>query len=364
MTPISSIVGTLSATDLLIQTHAITRLTFNNTPSATTPMLAIPNTTAGIQGVRINGSKDAVSGNTLIGNPGVWDLVVDGDEVVTGIFKMGGSLWFDGNSATHTITANKPLNIQTTSNDSVMIGTNNLARMTIATNGYVGIGTKNPVSPLHIVGTPPTPTFLNGANFLTPDPFNHVLTVENLASNSKGNGIAVVIHNPTGNLVPFTSTSDGAYNNNASNYVTFYNDDGSHNHIKGRVEGFSYENYNEMAEALYAVVSSGDVFNPFNYFTCNLGFDPNFIGFDLNFIHITWPSFPTITFGSWPSISSDFSFSPGSLPTFSGGSIGGISFSNPISPWPPSSPITNITNPFSLNMTFINNVVSQLFDSL
>ena len=214
--PTSNILGTLSSTDILVKTNGVLRATISTAPSATIPTLLVNNATAGIQGMRINGSLDAVSGNTLSANPGVWDLVVDGDEVVSGIFKTGGSMWFDGNSATHSITANKPLSISTTSNDSVLFSVNNTTRMIIARNGYVGVGTMNPVSPLHIVATPPDPTFVNGANFLIPDPFNHVLTVENLASNTKGNGIAIILHNPSGVLTPFQSNSDGAYNNKPS----------------------------------------------------------------------------------------------------------------------------------------------------
>ncbi len=359
-TPPSTILGTLSPTNFLIQTNSITRLTFNNTPSASTPLLSIPNTTAGFQGVRINGSLDAVVGSTLIANPGVWDMVVDGDAIVTGIFKIGGSFWFDGNSLTHSITANKPLSITTSTNDSLMFGTNNTTRMTIARNGYLGIGTKNPVSPLHISANPPEPTATNSIGFLTPDPGNHILTVENQATNSMGNGIAVIIHNQDGTPIPGQSNSDGAYNNNSSNYVTFYNDIGDHTHIIGRIEGFSYENYQQLLQALIPIVSNTDIYNPFNYFTCNLGFNSGFINFDPNFIHITWPTFPTVSGGSWPTISSDFSFSAGSFPTFSGGSVGDISFTNPIYPWPPESPITGLSNPFSLNHAFIDDIASQL----
>src|SRR6516162_2897629 len=45
--PTSSIIGTLSLTDFLIQTHNITRASFSNTPSSTIPMLSFVNTTPG-----------------------------------------------------------------------------------------------------------------------------------------------------------------------------------------------------------------------------------------------------------------------------------------------------------------------------
>lgn len=354
--PVSNNLGTLTGQDFIMVTNNITRSTFAATPSASTPLWTLTNTTAGVQRLRINGSIDATNTSTLAANPGVWDLVVDGDKIVTGLLKTGGSVWIDGNSATHSITANKPLMIKTTSTDPLTVSTNAASRITIDRYGFVGIGTTTPVSQLHIKATPPDPTFTNQAGFLVPDPINHVLTVENLASNTKGNGIAVIIHNPTGSLVPFTAGGDGSYNNNQSNYVTFYNDAGDHNSIKGRIEGFSYENYQDMYNALLGIVGNGDIFNPFNYFQCNLGFDPNFIQFDPNFISFTPPSWPSVTGGTLPT----WSNLTGTLPTLTGGSIGSISFSNPINPWPPSTPITGLSNPFSVNYTYINSVAAKL----
>src|SRR5436190_18348489 len=77
--PVSNVLGTLTADNLSIGSTNITRATFSATPSATTAMLTFQNTTNGIQGVRINGSMDATGASTLTSNPGVWDLVVDGD---------------------------------------------------------------------------------------------------------------------------------------------------------------------------------------------------------------------------------------------------------------------------------------------
>ncbi len=367
--PVSANLGTLTPQDLVMVTTNIPRSTFAATPSASTPLWTLTNTAPGVQRLRINGSIDATNTSTLAANPGVWDLVVDGDKIVTGLLKTGGSVWIDGNSATHSITANKPLTIKTTSTDPLTLSTNSASRMTIDRYGYVGIGTTTPVSPLHIQATPPDPTFTNQAGFLVPDPVNHVLTVENLASNTKGNGIAVIIHNPSGSLIPFTSGGDGSYNNNQSNYVTFYNDAGDHNHIKGRVEGFSYENYKDMYNSLISIIGNGGVFNPFNYFQCNLAFDPNFIQFHSDFIQFPSLSFSDLSYqachdfggidfgllGTWhigsiclPKI--DFG---NVIPSFSGGSIGSpITFQGP--------PITGLTNPFSINYGYINNLVAQL----
>ncbi|MFI5264668.1 MAG: hypothetical protein ACHQM6_09145, partial [Candidatus Kapaibacterium sp.] len=394
--PFSTLIGTITANDFSVITQNITRATFSNTPSSSTPMLLLQNTTPGIQGVHIYGSTDATTSSTLAGNPGVWDLVVEGDAIVTGILKTGGgSLWIDGNSPTHALKSDAPLNITTSTNDSILFGTNGTTKMTIGANGFVGIGTMNPQSPLHIMGTPPNPTVKDVTGyFYTPDPFNHVLTVENMAANGKGNGIAIVIHNPANS----DKYIDGQYNNEASNYLTFYNDNGDHTHIRGRVEGYSYQNLNDMIASIASILSNTDLYNPFNYFTCNLGFNTGFLDncFDPNFI-----TFPTLSGGSWPSFTYyDLSFSLpsasvsipypclsgacGCIPdicyyttTIGGGSfdfgsfpdgltggswptLSGFSISNPLTLQNIQSPITNLTNPFSVNYSFINGILDQI----
>jgi len=373
--PASSNIGSLTTQDFAIETSGSTRALFSNTPSTTIPVLTFTNVTAGTQGLHINGSLDASVGSTLAANPGVWDMVVDGDEVVTGTMKMGGSLWVDGNSLTHSITANKPLNINAT-NDSITFGTNNTNRMVVAKNGFLGFGTMNPASMLHVVATPPDPTFVNAANFIVPDQYNHVMVVENMASNSKGNGIAIIIHNPSGVLTPNQSNSDGAYNNNQTNYMTFYNDAGTHTNIRGRIEGFSNENYFSLYNSIQAVggnfFSDAANYNPFNYFTFQMGFDPNFITFNSDFV--TLPSltfcdlsfslgsldFGSISFGALGSV--DFSFDLGSIDL---GSIlpCGITSPSISSPFTINgSPITHLTDPFAINYTFINNLIQPLLD--
>lgn len=368
--PFSTLIGTITANDFSVITQNITRATFSHTPSSSTPMLSLQNPTPGIQGVHIYGSNDATTSSTLAGNPGVWDLVVEGDAIVTGILKTGGgSLWIDGNSPTHALISDAPLNITTSTNDSILFGTNGTTKMTIGANGFVGIGTMNPKSPLHIMGAPPDPTVKDVTGyFYTPDPFNHVLTVENMAANGKGNGIAIVIHNPASS----DKITDGEYNNEASNYLTFYNDNGDHTHIRGRVEGYSYQNLNDMIASIASILSNTDLYNPFNYFTCNLGFDIHFMdnAFDPNFL-----SFPTLNTGSFPSLSfCDLAIplpdpfpnidlgnilpcglTGGSWPSLSGGSI-----SNPFTFQNITSPITNLTDPFSVNYSFIDGILDQI----
>jgi hypothetical protein len=394
--PISNILGTLSADDLIFQTHNITRVTFHNTPSATTPLVSFSNPTTGVQGIRIRGSLDAQDVSTLSANPGVWDLAVVGDEVVTGITKIGGSLWLDGSSSTHTITADKPLKFNTRSNDSIFFGTHDSVRMTIAKNGFVGIGTQHPVSAFHVSATPPDPAITSPAGFLLPDPFNHVMTVENTDVNGKANGIAIIIHSPSN----VDLSIDDQNNDNRNNYMTFYNGNGDHTSIKGRIEGFSYQNYVTLKheiDSVQNVYSNSDMYNPLNYFTFNVGYNSNWVTYNSDWLQFTPPTLPTFHTGSLPSLSwcnYDLGFtipdvpwictddvgipypclhdvfvgttisypcgiSGGSWPYFSGGSIGSLSISSPFSF---QSPLTHLTDPFSVNTAYIDSLAQEFKD--
>ncbi|MGE3802177.1 MAG: tail fiber domain-containing protein, partial [Candidatus Kapaibacterium sp.] len=82
------------------------------------------------QQLRVDGVVDAVVGNTLAGNPTVWDEVVDGDLVATGIIKAGGSVWIDG------VTPNAH---QVASNDDLTVGTTNASDLQLSTNGVAAL---------------------------------------------------------------------------------------------------------------------------------------------------------------------------------------------------------------------------------
>lgn len=220
--------------------------------------------------------------------------------------------------------------------------------------GFVGFGTSTPKSFVDIAGTPPTPgsSDTTNAGFLIPSLRHHTLVVENLNNNARVNGIAIVLHNPKR-----TFELADTLTNNKSNYMTFYSGNGDSVNIRGRIEGFCYTDYLWMKAKIDEIYHPEELLNPLNYVSFNLGFDPNFITFDPNFIQFTLPTFPTITGGSFPSLSWD-GISGGEFPHLEGGSMGSLTFSNPF----PSitSPITNLTNPVSLNTTFINRIADQI----
>lgn len=378
----TNFLGTTDATDFSIRTNNIERIRFDGNPqlaSNTDPLMTISNPTPNQQGLRINGTQDATLLSTLAANPGVWDLVVNGDAVVSGILKMGGSLYIDAAQLPlinpHSVKANRKLILGTTTDNDLSFMTNNAERMFVDSSGKVGIGTRDPLSPLHIQATPPTATTENAAGFLTPLPIHHVMTVENMNSNARGNGIAVVIHNPSS---PSNPIQDGDDNDNRTNYMTFYNGDAGVSNIRGRIEGFSYNNLLGILEALAEFYGVGDLYNPFNYFTFDpdffdfdpgfISFDPNFLTFNANFINFSGGSLPSLSGGSLPSLTGgSFSFtdgitwptfSPGSLPSLSPGSLPSISWSAPVvlngSPVIINgSPLINFENPFSLNQSFL-----------
>ncbi|HYM20852.1 MAG TPA: hypothetical protein VEW28_07605 [Candidatus Kapabacteria bacterium] len=83
----------------------------------------------------VNGSADATLAS-VAANP-VWDSRINGDQLVTGIQKIGGSIWMDGTSATHQIVTDAPTNIGTKNGNSVSFITNNAVRQTIDASGNV-----------------------------------------------------------------------------------------------------------------------------------------------------------------------------------------------------------------------------------
>ncbi|MDP4219855.1 MAG: hypothetical protein Q8916_13180 [Bacteroidota bacterium] len=85
----------------------------------------------------VNGINDATILSTAANT--VWDSRINGDQLVTGVQKIGGSIWLDGTSATHSIVTDAPTNVGTKNANSLSLITNNLQRLTIDATGNVTI---------------------------------------------------------------------------------------------------------------------------------------------------------------------------------------------------------------------------------
>ncbi|MEP7233809.1 MAG: hypothetical protein ABI778_00810 [Ignavibacteriota bacterium] len=90
----------------------------------------------------VNGVADATNAN--VAADAVWDARINGDLLVTGLQKIGGSLWLDGNSATHSILADNPLNIGTkVGANPLTLSSNGIVRTTIDASGNTTIAGGN-----------------------------------------------------------------------------------------------------------------------------------------------------------------------------------------------------------------------------
>lgn len=283
---------------------------------------------AGSNQLLIRGVVDATAGvDTYPANAPKWDLAVEGDIVATGIIKTGGSMWIDGVAPNnHVIHSSDDLQIRTTgagndlsmtSSDSLVVNAGNGIRMNTANTMWISGQAQTP-----------GPGINPKAN-----PLDHVLVVENRNQGgaANGNGVAIIIHD---------NRSD--WNNN---FLSFYHENSNAvGAMAGRVEGFSYQDYIALKAEIDGLLFTPEIYNPFNYFTFNVNFNPNFIQFSGGSLpSLTGGSLPSLTGGSLPSLDIDwadfdFDFSSGSLPTlnvgsfptFNPGSLPTITFDYPI----------------------------------
>ncbi|MDP4235071.1 MAG: bZIP transcription factor, partial [Bacteroidota bacterium] len=111
----------------------------------------------------VNGLADATVAS-LAANT-VWDSRINGDQLVTGIQKIGGSIWLDGNSAIHQIVTDAPINLGTKNANTTALITNNLQRLFID-----GAGNTTITGNLSLTGivAPPLPAPLIHVLYLNP----------------------------------------------------------------------------------------------------------------------------------------------------------------------------------------------------
>lgn len=107
----------------------------------------------------VNGIADATVLSTAANT--VWDMRVNGDQLVTGIQKIGGSIWMDGTSNPHQILTDQNLNFGTKNATSLNILSNNISRLTLDGNGNVRIGQ---VTPMSLIANIPFSTNIIGSN--------------------------------------------------------------------------------------------------------------------------------------------------------------------------------------------------------
>ncbi|MEZ4783204.1 MAG: tail fiber domain-containing protein [Candidatus Kapaibacterium sp.] len=125
-------------------------LTVNGALTATAATNVVGDNSANQQ-LRVDGVVDAVVGNTLVGNPTVWDEVIDGDVVATGLIKAGGSLWIDGVT---------PNNHRVVANDDLTVGTTNANAIRLSTNGTTAVSIDGTTQQVNVERS----VNLNGAN--------------------------------------------------------------------------------------------------------------------------------------------------------------------------------------------------------
>lgn len=170
----------------------------------------------------VNGAANATVLN-LAADP-VWDSRIIGDQLVTGVQKVGGSIWLDGNSATHQIVTNANVNIGTRTNNTVAIVSNNAARLSID-----GLGAAT------MTGTAFAATYPTGINFTSAGSGNGNF-IASFTNPNNSNGISIQL----GSGTPA----------NANNYVEFRNSGGT---VVGRIEGETLSELHATPEWIEAI---------------------------------------------------------------------------------------------------------------
>ena len=189
----------------------------------------------------VNGTNNASVASTA-GNA-VWDSRINGDQLVTGIQKVGGSIWLDGNSATHQIVTDAPINLGTKNANTTSLVTNNIPRLFIDGTGNTTItgnlsltGIAAPALPapfIHILYLNPTNQInqtpagvdivtgsgvLNTIPMWTPDGFkigNSIIT----QTSNMGINITPGVPTTTNNVLVVNGTADATVANTAASSV-------------------------------------------------------------------------------------------------------------------------------------------------
>ena len=169
----------------------------------------------------VNGSADATASN--VAGDAVWDSRINGDQLVTGIQKIGGSIWIDGNSATHQIIADNPLNIGTTNGNTLALITGGNQQFTIDGSGNTTINGGN--------------TTINGGGTFTANVGNTTINEgsNEFTINGSGSGYAANINTSSLNGIEVHCTAQsGTSLNNTTHFVDFFDGNGVQ---RGSIQG-------------------------------------------------------------------------------------------------------------------------------
>ncbi len=176
----------------------------------------------------VNGAANATVLN-VAADP-VWDSRIIGDQIVTGIQKVGGSIWLDGNSATHQIVANANINIGTRTGNTVNLVTGNTPRFTIDAIGNTTIAGGN--------------TIINGGGSVTMNVGNTTINegTGEFTVNGTGSGYAAKINTSSlqGLEIHCTSQTGVGLNSN-THFADFY--DASSANARGSIQGQDLSDY-------------------------------------------------------------------------------------------------------------------------
>jgi hypothetical protein len=215
-------IGSTTATNTRVQiteTGAQTGLNVTSTGIGT----GVNITTAGTNNLLVvNGTANATVAN--VAADAVWDSRINGDQLVTGIQKIGGSIWLDGTSATHQIVTDAPVNIGTKNSNTASLITNGVSRLSVNGSGATTMA-----------GTSFGATYPSGLSFTSAGTSNGNFTAS-FINPGNGNGISIQV----GNGTPA----------NGNNLIEFRNSGGS---VIGRVEGETLAELHATPEWIEAI---------------------------------------------------------------------------------------------------------------
>ncbi|HYM20867.1 MAG TPA: hypothetical protein VEW28_07680 [Candidatus Kapabacteria bacterium] len=164
----------------------------------------------------VNGQADATNLN-VAADP-VWDSRINGDQLVTGMQKIGGSIWMDGNSNPHQIVTDADVQFGTRTENSLSLITTGTSRMTLDAGGNVTFNVNN--SNYNVGG---------GAFNVSASPSNGAQYAANITTTGHA-GLSIKC-----------TEQGGTGLNSTTHFADFY--DGTQSGYRGSIQGEDYTEY-------------------------------------------------------------------------------------------------------------------------